>query len=376
MGGNKNHVSVLQDRLKSTQLSGRKRPADSGTITFGRLVHLRKILVKLAIIHVAIRCGVGGSRGLTAFKASITGFPDGGRQTALDRDASHEYVGDGAGLEFVQQFGVPESALSRLVYHHLSGNGAKLINDVVAILAAHQVAAHGALISNGNASIAAGVCLARHSDRRAIRQVGLKAHAGVEDWQTSRPASVQQPHDGANASLDGLEVCANAVGEAPLDQEIALHVDHEQGSVARGEAERKGFGVDGQVRGAGATGRHGCGGVGRNGARGCLLEGRGRERKRDGLRGCVIRGREAMKQVVGFSFLASPNQAFSAAHSRQLVPSAGRGLGMRLLRGWKQRPNAARQRAFSGQEKGWPPRVRKRDGRAEHLSVWVAEVFR
>lgn len=51
-----------------------------------------------------------------------------------------------------------------------------------------------------------------------------------------------------------------------------------------------------------------------------------------GLRESVIRGREAMKQVVGFSFLACPNQALSAAHCCQLVPSAGRGLRELLIK--------------------------------------------
>lgn len=45
----------------------------------------------------------------------------------------------------------------------------------------------------------------------------------------------------------------------------------------------------------------------------------------------VIRGRESTKRVVGFSFRRSPNQALSAAHHSQLVPSAGRKAREQLL---------------------------------------------
>lgn len=38
------------------------------------------------------------------------------------------------------------------------------------------------------------------------------------------------------------------------------------------------------------------------------------------LKKSVIRGREALKRVVGFSFLIGPNQALSAAHCRNCFP--------------------------------------------------------
>src|SRR4051812_13468280 len=73
--------------------------------------------------------------GLTAFKTSIIGLPDRSRKAALRRHPGYNQVCDCPGLQVMQESGVPERALARLVDDHFTRKRFQFVDDIVAVFA-------------------------------------------------------------------------------------------------------------------------------------------------------------------------------------------------------------------------------------------------
>ena len=80
--------------------------------------------------------------------------------------------------------------------------------------------------------------------RRAVGQIGFVPLAGVDDRQPRRAAGGQEGGERLDRAAQLGHVVAEALAEAAGQQEVALHVDHQQRGAARVEGEGAGLGVD------------------------------------------------------------------------------------------------------------------------------------
>jgi len=117
-------------------------------------------------------------------------------------------------------------------------------DDVVARLAADQDAAHGARLADARRRRAA-----LQLGWRGIRQIGRVALAGVDDEEAGCARSGQQGAGGRHRGGEQRDVVAQALAEAAGFEEVALHVDDDEGRPGRIERQGGGFGVEKGLRG-------------------------------------------------------------------------------------------------------------------------------
>lgn len=167
---------------------------------------------------------------------------------------------DAPGQQLFVQRRAPERALPRLVHHDLPRRRPAQVHQAVAVLPAHQQPPHLAPVADGLAVLAA---LRRrrlpHELRRgAVREVGEVPLARVEHGEAERPEGLEEAVALGDDLAHGGEVRAGLqVAEAGAREEVALHVDHEEGGGGGGEGVGVGFGGDREGRGERAAGHHG-----------------------------------------------------------------------------------------------------------------------
>ncbi len=154
--------------------------------------------------------------------------------------------------EDLLQIGAVEGALAGLVEHDLPGQRCKLVDDVVAVLAAHQDAAVRPGVADPQRRLAASQ-LGR-GQVGEVRQVPL---AGVDDQQSRLTGGGQDALQRRDDRRQLADIVAEGLTEPAGQQEVALHVDQQQGDLARWEAERLGVSGDGDVLGHAAAPRAG-----------------------------------------------------------------------------------------------------------------------
>jgi hypothetical protein len=103
------------------------------------------------------------------------------------------------------------------------GIGAKRRHDVGAGLARDQEAAHRAGIADAQRRVAA-----QPLGRRAVRQVGPVALAGVDDRPAPHAEGLEQTPPSARSPAAALTSLPSAGAEAAGLDEVALHVDDDQ----------------------------------------------------------------------------------------------------------------------------------------------------
>src|SRR3970282_816677 len=120
--------------------------------------------------------------------------------------------------------------------YRLAGDGVDLVDDVVAVLAAHEEAAHGPRIADVELRSATFVLRRRESG-----QVGPMALARVDDEEARGAAGLEH----ALGRRQGLEqergVVAERLAETAGVHEVALEVDHDQRGRLRIELELSRF---------------------------------------------------------------------------------------------------------------------------------------
>jgi hypothetical protein len=132
-----------------------------------------------------------------------------------------------------------EGTLAGLGDDRLAGQGRQLGDDLRTRLAVDQDAAHGAGIAD-----AQGGATAQALGGRAVGEVGLVAFAGVDDRQAGGTEGVHEPAQGGHDRLQAGDIVAERVAEAAGLDEVALHVDEDQGKPAGLPGERERLGHD------------------------------------------------------------------------------------------------------------------------------------
>ena len=131
-----------------------------------------------------------------------------------------------------------KTALARLVDHRFTLDGIQLVDDVVALLAADQDAAHRTVLADE------GLAAAGQFRRRTVGQVRSVAFAGVDHEHADVAGTVEHVLDGLDGGKQQRGVVAQRFTKAAGQHEIALHVDDEQRRAVDIEVQGEGFCID------------------------------------------------------------------------------------------------------------------------------------
>ena len=102
----------------------------------------------------------------------------------------------------------------------------QLVDDVVAVLAADQDAAVRAGVADALRWLAA-----LQLRRRAVREIRQVALSGVDDQHAGRPGRGEHLGQRRDHLLQLADVVAEGFAEPAGQQEVSLHVDHDEGAV-------------------------------------------------------------------------------------------------------------------------------------------------
>ena len=152
---------------------------------------------------------------------------------------AHQQGLDAAVAKHQLEVGLVEGALAGLVEHGLADQWGELRDDVVPSLAADEDAAHGAAVADAHRRRAA-----LDLGARGIGHVGAMALARVDDGEAGVTGRAQQRTQGRNDPAQLGDVVAERLAEAAGLEEIALHVDDDEGALGRIDGDRARLCVD------------------------------------------------------------------------------------------------------------------------------------
>ena len=155
------------------------------------------------------------------------------------RHPAQDEIGNALLLQALGQIGVGKCAVAGFVDHAFRGQGAQLVDEIVAPLAAHQQAAERPRAADGRAGTQAALQLLG----RAVGQVGQVTLAGVKDRHSDTACRGQESLNLQNRPGQARHVKPGAVGIATRRAEVTLHVNHQQRAAGRIEARWVGQGL-------------------------------------------------------------------------------------------------------------------------------------
>ena len=167
-----------------------------------------------------------------AVVTSIVGFADRRVDAHLGGDAADDELMDVAASQDSVEVGSVKRTFAWLVHDGFANCGPQLVDNVVAVFAVHENAAHRTGIADAGREPAA-----RLLCRRQVCEVGPMTLARVDDENAGFSRGVQHARRRRHRLTQERDVVAQCLAESTRIDEIALHVDDDKADVFRLEHE-------------------------------------------------------------------------------------------------------------------------------------------